>query len=285
MQSLIPESMRQIWAQADFDVGSAAVYLSQACKEASDAVTVHALSGRLFLSQSGWVLLSVPNALVRGAFDALIAPGAELPLKDGTLNAHITVMSPEDVATIGGPQKITERGHMFSYTLGPVKEVEPAGWKDMSRVWFIEVASTALKDLRRSYGLTPLPKDNQHEFHITLAVRRKNVLRNNDVSKFDTNHGSETTTERVGKAAAAYAEFYDPAVIFEKLGNNVLKLLQQAKRESDRGNYREKHRIMKMLNDSHPGEFIRDSTKDRFAGLTHKPTGFKIHVPTSLLPG
>jgi len=140
-----------------------------------------ALAGRLYKSRSGWILLAVPNALIRGAFAALDEPGLELP---PGLNAHISVIRPEELETLAsGADSVTERGHMFRYNLGPIKTVAPAGWSEMSRVWFVEVHSPELQQLRRSYGLTPLPNDNKFKFHITLAVRRKGVLQNNTQSK------------------------------------------------------------------------------------------------------
>src|SRR3954471_22753330 len=92
-------------------------------KAASVPEVAHSLSGRLYLSKSGWILLDVPNSLVRGAFDALHEAGAELPLKDGRLNSHISVMRPEEVEKIGGPDSIHERGHQFKYSLGQLKVV------------------------------------------------------------------------------------------------------------------------------------------------------------------
>ena len=38
------------------------------------------LADPIAMVKSGWVLLSVPNALVRGCFAALDEPGVELPL-------------------------------------------------------------------------------------------------------------------------------------------------------------------------------------------------------------
>lgn len=153
-------------------------------KRAGDAVKTDALSGRLYFSSSGWLLLSVPNALGQGAFDALDEAGAELPAgSNGRYNAHITVMRPEEVAAAGGPDKITERGHSYRYSLGPVKEVVPDGQTELSKVWYIQVDSPELKELRRTYGLTPLPNDNKYDFHITFAQRKKNVLKSNPVSK------------------------------------------------------------------------------------------------------
>jgi 8-oxo-dGTP pyrophosphatase MutT (NUDIX family) len=132
---------------------------------------------------------------VRGVYDALTAPGAELPTagvwniegdKADLLNAHISVMTADEVNKIG-PDKINERGHMFGYSMGALKEIEqPAN--HLSRVWAIQVSSPALSALRKSYGLSALP-NGDHAFHITVAVRRKNVLKDNDVSRFDVASG------------------------------------------------------------------------------------------------
>ena len=90
------------------------------------AATSYPLSGRLYLAKSGWLLLSVPNALVRGVFDALTAPGAELPTAgvmnvpnvDAQLvNAHISVLTAAEVAAIGA-DKINESGRFKSRPRG-----------------------------------------------------------------------------------------------------------------------------------------------------------------------
>jgi len=142
----------------------------------------YSLGGRLYASSSGWGLLSVPNAMVRGAFDALHEPGAELP---PNFNAHISVMRREEIDQIGGPDKLKERGQIFRYTLGPVRSCKPHGWDGISKVWMIEVRSPELERLRKSYGLTPLPKDNQFQFHITVGVRKTGVLQANELSRSD----------------------------------------------------------------------------------------------------
>jgi hypothetical protein len=175
-----------------YNIGNAYGWLAKSSKTAS---AEYHLSGRLYLAKSGWLLLSVPNALVRGVFDAMSHAGAELPLA-GTmnvpnvdkelLNAHISVMTAADVEAIGA-NKINERGHSFKYSLGPVKELTPNSVDGVSKLWAIQISSPELSALRKSYGLSALPKDEP--FHITVAVRRKNVLRENDVSKFDTASG------------------------------------------------------------------------------------------------
>lgn len=155
-------------------------------KLAGDAAISYGLKGRLYASRTGWLLLSVPNALGRGAFDALNVPGVELPTSEttGRYEAHISVMRPEEIETIpGGIDAITERGHELSYTLGPVREVNPEGWSDVSKCWFIEVRSPDLEKLRKSYGLSARPKNNEFDFHCTIAVQRKHVLKPGDVTK------------------------------------------------------------------------------------------------------
>ena len=163
-------------------IGQAVVLLAASAEKnaAASPTTSYGMKGKLYKSRSGWILLSVPNGLVRGAFDALNEPGLELPPSgpdENGFNAHISVMRPEELETVeGGADAITERGKDFSYTLGPIKTVTPSGWGEMSKVWFIEVQSPELKKLRRSYGLTSLPKNNQFQFHITIAVRRKHAF-------------------------------------------------------------------------------------------------------------
>jgi hypothetical protein len=155
-------------------------------KSAGDAVLSYAMHGRLYISGSGWGLLSVPNSLVRGVFDAMSEPGIELPpsgKNDDKLNAHLSVFRKEEIESIGGPDKITERGHDFSYTLGPVRTMVPDGWSAMSRVWVIEVRSPELEALRKGYGLTGKPNNGKYDFHITVAVKRKHVGFENTVSK------------------------------------------------------------------------------------------------------
>jgi len=155
-------------------------------KDAADLeLSQYPFSGRLIQSSSGWVMLEIPNALVRGAFNALDVPGAELPLKDGKLNAHISVMRPEELERIGGVSKITEIGKRFKFRLGLLYEVKPAGWAEMDKVWMFRVISPELNSLRKSYGLPPNPMrgDKELKLHATVAVRRKGVLRVGEVSK------------------------------------------------------------------------------------------------------
>jgi len=197
-----------IAAQPEYRAGHALGWLYRGNKQAS---TAHLLTGRLYLSKSGWLLLSVPNALIRGVFDALSAPGAELPtagvmnvpdVKSELVNAHISVMTPAEVAAIG-ETNINERGHMYGYALGGLYEINVKNVDGVSKIWALKVTSPALTAIRKSYGLSPRP-NNQDDFHITVAVRRKNVLTNSAVSKL-----ADPIERGERKVAAAHATTYD----------------------------------------------------------------------------
>lgn len=167
------------WAAASYAYGQSLV------KTAGEPTVAYNLSGVLHLSGSGWLMLSVPNALVHGVFAAMNEPGAELPPgpDNGPMSAHISVMRPEEIEMIGGPSKITERGKQYRYSLGRLTTVEPEGWSEVSRVWMLTVHSPELQAFRRSYGLSGLPNDGKFAFHITCAVKRKGVLGRNDTRK------------------------------------------------------------------------------------------------------
>jgi hypothetical protein len=212
---------QDITALPEYHAGNALGWLYRGDKQAA---TSYPLAGRLYLSKSNWLLLSVPNALVRGVYDALSAPGVELPLagtmnvpnvKEDLLNAHISVMTAEEVEQVGA-DKINERGHTFSYTLGPMTEITPKNTAGVSKVWAIQITSPALSALRRSYGLPSMPKGDQ-PFHITVAVRRTGVLLNNQISKSDETSAKETneptfrnpTSRGALKAASADETTYD----------------------------------------------------------------------------
>jgi len=60
--------------------------------------------------------------------------------------------------------------------------------------------------------------------------------------------------------------------------------LLAAKRESDRGNYAAKAKILRQMMERRPQDFIRDSTEGYFHGITHVPSGFRLHLPAKVIP-
>ena len=77
------------------------------------------------------------------------------------------------------------------------------------------------------------------------------------------------------------------------LSDNIIKLakslelkrLIEAKKKSDNRDYQGKNKILSDLMRKHPNQFRVDSVLDnKYVGLTHKPSGFKIHAPRMLVP-
>lgn len=312
-----------------YPAGNALGWLYRGNKQAA---TNYPLVGRLYVAKSGWLLLSVPNALVRGVFDAMSVPGAELPtagvfnvpnVEADVLNAHISVMTADEVSKIG-EDKINERGHMFAYRIGSMKEIDVKSVDGVSKVWAIHVTSPALASLRKSYGLTPLP-NGDHDFHITVAVRRKKVLQDNDVRKAaddqlsrsgkkDLLHGGEadnlpdrefsphtlaqgtqhehehTDNDQVAKEIAKDhlsedPDYYEKVEEIEKESRHgVLKDLKDAKEHSDHKRYDQKTQILRRLMSQSPHDWVIDDAKPHFKGVTHVPTKFRFHAEPTAIP-
>jgi len=142
------------------------------------------LSGLLQATQTGHLLVGVPTALIRGVYDAMTEPGISLPtaVDGGAMRAGIVVMTPEELESIGGPGKVTERGKPFTYQLGRLEEAPAKNWPGIKACWHLQIKAPELGELRRSYGLpTKLPGD--HDFSIVVACRKVGVLGANATSK------------------------------------------------------------------------------------------------------
>ena len=77
-------------------------------------------------------------------------------------------MSPDE----GSGLDIKELNDSFDFKLTGVKSVNPAGWDEIDKVWFVETEADSLKKLRKKYKLPETYDDKGHKFHITFAVRK-----------------------------------------------------------------------------------------------------------------
>ena len=76
-----------------------------------------------------------------------------------------------------------------------------------------------------------------------------------------------------------------PAILVKIAKSYALKQLIEAKKRSDKSDYAGKNEILKNLMDRYPREFKIDSELNaKYVGLTHKPSGFRIHAPRMLIP-
>ena len=127
------------------------------------------LTGTLKKTSDGFYYLKIDDQLVFGAMKMLNNPNIKRPpyfkKNAGDVGAHISVILSDETPN----NDIREVGNEFRFTWGEVKSVKPDDWSDVNKVYFIEVFSKQLSDLREKYGLPRFINTNE-QFHITFAV-------------------------------------------------------------------------------------------------------------------
>ena len=133
----------------------------------SETPKVVDLVGTLKKTSDGFYYLKVDDQLVFGAMKLLDNPKVKRPpyfkKNAGDVGAHISVILSDETPNT----TVREVGQDFRFTWGEVKTVKPDNW-DIEKVFFIEVKSKQLSDLREKYGLSR--KIKEHSFHITVAI-------------------------------------------------------------------------------------------------------------------
>lgn len=71
--------------------------------------------------------------------------------------------------------------------------------------------------------------------------------------------------------------------VTEKEGSALIDL-KAAKEHSDKGEYGHKTQLVRNLLHSYPQDFVVDSPEGQFVGITHVPTGFKMHISRAIVP-
>jgi len=126
-----------------------------------------------------WAYLKVHKGLPEAAYQALVDQGVECePRFD---KPHISVLRADEVKQMkekyGAKWKTAcGNGRKFPFSLqNAMVDLDPEGWTEMDRVWFLEAKSPELRAYRKSLGLGELPTGNdsgkEFQFHITVAVK------------------------------------------------------------------------------------------------------------------
>jgi len=142
-------------------------------KEARRKVSVP-LSGVVKQTEDGFVYVDVSNDVIHGLFQLIDEEGIEKPPyfeeRFNGVGAHITITNKQEL----GDQEFKDVGKEVTFKLGKMYSIDPLGWEDVERVWFVEVFSSDIENLRKKYGLRKRKhkKGKSMEFHITIAVRR-----------------------------------------------------------------------------------------------------------------
>jgi len=128
--------------------------------------------GKLKRTKDGFVYVDVSNRIIDALYGMLNEKNIQKPpygnKSYNSVGAHISVLNSEESDTI---EDFDEIGSDIPFYMGDVYSTEPEGWDEMERVWFIQVDSEELENIRQKYGFSK--KLNGHEFHITFAIRRK----------------------------------------------------------------------------------------------------------------
>lgn len=142
-------------------------------------------SGKLIPDDSDpekpWVYLEIDKGIPESAYNALKQMG--IPCEPRFDNPHITVIKKDEIDKLkemhGDKWKdaVLTGGEDYTFEIQEMVDVDPAGWDDMDRVWFLKCNSPALSAKRIALELSALPTSEEGEeqnFHITVAVRAAN---------------------------------------------------------------------------------------------------------------
>jgi len=97
-------------------------------------------------------------------------------------------------------------------------------------------------------------------------------------------HGSEARMQYVSSALQKIKDALGKTAQV-KGKSEILKNLLEAKKRSDISDFTTKNSILSDLLRKQPNEFYVDSELNpKYVGVTHKPTGFRIHTSRAILP-
>jgi len=143
-------------------------------KLASDKLKETLLKGKLKQDSEGFVFIDVDNNFIDGMYPLIDEEEIEKPPyfgKDG-IGAHVSVISPDEIDE-DNKLDIKEIGDTINFKIKEVYSTNPDGWDEMSKVWFVSIDAPELGKLRKKYDLPETYKNKNHDFHITIAIKRK----------------------------------------------------------------------------------------------------------------
>lgn len=132
------------------------------------------LKGVLKQAEDGFVYIKIDNDFIRGVFPLLEDKNVEKPpyFGKGEIGAHISAITKDEIEK-KKIEKIEEIGEEISFFVKGVYATDPQGWDEMSRVWFVSIDCPRIVEIRKKYDLPETYENKGHDFHITVAVRKK----------------------------------------------------------------------------------------------------------------
>ena len=122
----------------------------------------------------GFYYLDIPQPFITGLHKMLPDDVDETPYKQkgyGGIGAHVSVIHEDEFGERG--VEVEEVGQSFDFEIVGAKQTNPDGWDEMKQVYFVEIESPQICDMRKKYGLPKTYQGKGHNFHITFALEKK----------------------------------------------------------------------------------------------------------------
>lgn len=130
--------------------------------------------GTLKKTKDNFIYLDVSNNIINGLFSNIDEENIKKPpynIKSfNNVGAHISVISSDEYKD-NNIEDIKEIGQEFNFRFKDIKATNPDGWDEVKEVYFMEVKSKELENLRQKYKLSKLLE--KHQFHITIAIKKE----------------------------------------------------------------------------------------------------------------
>lgn len=163
---------RKIYPSKYVDLMTGATLVRMPAKIASKP-TEFTFKGKIKQTPDGFVYVDVDDKIIDGYYNLIksvekVQRPPYFSKKYNNVGAHISLFKSDEVEE--NELEIKEVGDEIEYTIKDMYTVNPEGWDDMERVWFLNVESKELEKIRDRYGLSK--KIDGHDFHITVGVRK-----------------------------------------------------------------------------------------------------------------
>lgn len=129
------------------------------------------LYGRLRVDERGFTYLDIENEYIYELLPFLETAGATNPPYFDAIysaGAHVSVILASEIHP---PLNLEEFEEDIPFTITGCYSVEPENWLEMETIWFLTIDAPKLSMIRTNLGLSPKIQD--HEFHITIAVKKR----------------------------------------------------------------------------------------------------------------
>ena len=148
--------------------------ISEYIKTSSNKLEDVQLTGKLKQTDDGFVYVKIDDNFIDGVYPLLPDDSIEKPPyfdKDG-IGAHISAITTDEIEE-KKIKKIKELDEDIPFSFKDVYCTNPEGWDEMEKVWFVSVDIPELVKIRKKYKLPDTYENKGHDFHITVAVRKK----------------------------------------------------------------------------------------------------------------